>query len=71
MGSVHHGVEVKHQETEALGCFESVVCRRESRMLILILNVDEFFCFSSEGKESSLVDFFMWLVPGGGEVLNE
>lgn len=43
-------------------------------MCLLILNIREFgffFFFLSEGREEYQVDFYMWLVPGNGEILGE
>lgn len=41
-----------------------------SRMLLLILNIEEIF-FLSEGREEYHVDFCMWLILGDGEILGE
>lgn len=41
-------------------------------MCLLILNIREFgFFFLSEGKEEYHIDFYMWLIPGHGEILGE
>lgn len=63
-------MEARHQETEAVGCVESVGWRRESRMLVLILNVEELFFFFFNLKERSNILLIFWLIPGDGEILN-
>lgn len=64
-------MEVRQRETETVACIESTkVWRWESRMCLLILNISLIF-FLSEGREEYHVDFYMWLIPGNGEILGE